>query len=365
MLAIGIGVLGSAAPRTGSLSTHPSMTPQAPAPTGRDSVSDRPPGFLLPPPSGLTNADDPKICGAHGGVGAGLACKALLPLGRLALVWEYPARTDVIGFHIYRVDGDQHALVAEQSNGAAVKAYVIDPPPEDGYAAACYAVSAFSASQESSASSPFCGAQARLAQTLSLSPTAVMSSWMGSSSSSTGVSNGSTIRRDVDNRPSVGFQHSTQKNVFGDLASNTAYRLGIYFDISPVMHRKIRSARLQLEVASTWQGKGNIGAPFPHYQARDVPSDHQSSCAAILSEGTARWWNYTEWILDSPVKSAAAQGPDISIDVTDIVNGWANDRRENFGFVLKGEDEDLTAFTERSCVTQYVPASLKLVIQYD
>ena len=355
--------MAAAAPRSELSAPRPSVErPTTPAQTDR--FSGRPALFFLPPPTGLAGADDPAICGAHGGIAAGLACKALLPLGRLALVWDYPARADVVGFHVYRVDGAQRILVADQANGAAVRAYVIDPPPADGYATACYAVSAYSTSQESAVSDAFCGAGARLTQTLTLAPIARLTTFLETNTTSSGLNNGSRVLHDTDDRPLVGDWHETDKNSFGDFAGNAAYRLGLYFDITPVMHRRIRSARLQFEVDSAWNGDGVIHAPGPHMQAADVPTDHQTSCAAVLSEGTARWWNYKDWILDSPVKSAAAQGPDIAIDVTDIVNGWANSARPNFGFVLKSDDENMAAFTEKVCVTQYVPASFQLVIQY-
>ena len=327
--------------------------------------------FVLPAPGHLGSATTPADCSAHGGFGAGLACKALLPQGRLALIWDYPAHDDVVGFHIYRVDGGQHLIVADQVNGAAGKAYVIDPPPADGYGAACYAVSAYTASEESQLSAPYCGNQARLIQTVTLTPKETLSVVRASdtTSSSPGM-NGSSKTDLVDGLAEVGFSYTTDKRKVGftvaDLAINRIHRLGLHFDIAPILHHHIVSARLEMEVVSAWASDDNIGAPWSNYPLSNfsTPTDHSTSCAATLAEGTAKWWKYTDWIKASPALPAAAQGPDVAIDATRIVDGWANDAAPNFGMVLIGEEENLSAFTEKSCVTQYDPSSFKLVIQY-
>jgi hypothetical protein len=62
-------------------------------------------------------------------------------------------------------------------------------------------------------------------------------------------------------------------------------------------------------------------------------------------------------------------GRTVSYDVKDIVIGWVNNFANNSfdfpkGFVLKGEEENLTAFTEKSCVTRYVPGSIRLEVTF-
>ncbi len=364
---LAIAVQASAAPRVGM---GPAPMDQPHTPPAKAAVSDFHPTFGLTAPTQLAQATDPSLCSAHGGFGAGLACKALLPQGRLALIWDYSGGGDVKGFHVYRVDGGQQTLVADQDNGAAVKAYVVDPPPQDGYATACYAVSAYSAVGESALSAPFCGAQARLIQSLTLSPTEAMAvGRQASISSSSPGLNGSGTTTFVDSASMVGFNYTTEKRkalvTVIDFANNSIHRLGLHFDVSPVMHRRIVSASLELEVASAWQGETNLNVPFrTSTDAGDPPTDHQTSCAAKLATGSARWWQYKDWIDASPQAPASAQGPDVSIDATRIVDGWANSALPNFGLVLIGEEENLGAFTEKSCVTSYVPTSIKLVVKY-
>jgi len=53
------------------------------------------------------------------------------------------------------------------------------------------------------------------------------------------------------------------------------------------------------------------------------------------------------------------------LDVTKIVAGWVNDPKQNFGMVLQGEEENLLAYTEKSCVTGYETNSIRLDIKYN
>ncbi len=314
--------------------------------------------FVVAPPTNLTSTNDNSVCGQHGGVGAGLACKALLPLGRLALVWDYPSQARILGYRVYRVDAGQKVRIYDQSAGAGARFYVVDPPPSDGYAGACYAVSAYSETEESALSAPFCGAQARLTQTVALAPAATLDVYRFRSSVSSSVAEHNDDATATTPNAAVGFSYTTGKSIGGDQATSTVYRYGMLFDATPVMHRKIVSAKLSFEVESAWRGDSNM-TPMT-----DAPTGHDHSCADVVAEGVAKWWKYTDWIDASPVKSAAAQGPDIALDVTDIVDGWANYAKPNLGLVLIGEEENLKAFTEKSCVSTYSQDSFRLTITY-
>ncbi len=129
----------------------------------------------LPPPSRPLAMRDPKACGPHGGLSAGLACQALLPKGGLALVWDYgPAHVD--GFRVYELPGAAApgagaamaspvmmarpaAPIATQNlrldNGSVATIVVLDPRPR-GFDGACFAVSAFLGGEESDKSPTFC-----------------------------------------------------------------------------------------------------------------------------------------------------------------------------------------------------------------
>jgi hypothetical protein len=135
----------------------------------------------LPPPWRLLAFRDPKPCASHGGLAGGLACKAILARGGLALVWEYgPAHID--GFRAYSVPSaggpaaapgrrepaSSPAVVVRQApnapiavqtarldNGSIATLIVLDPRPR-GFGSECFAVTAFAGGQESEMSPPLC-----------------------------------------------------------------------------------------------------------------------------------------------------------------------------------------------------------------
>jgi hypothetical protein len=311
---------------------------------------------MLAAPTGVTSVTDPQLCTQHGGVGAGLACKALLPQGRLAMVWNWKAgETAAAGFHIYRVDNGQRSAVGDQGNGGAVTVFIVDPPPADGYTKACYAVTAFGGGQESDLSIPYCPGGGSTVQTASLRPTVLRSSHRmnsnGPPQSDTSVSGDIT----------VGYNYVTHKaNLVGDDWSNDAWRAGLLFDVSQAVNRKIISAHLKLSVSQAWVWSGASQlVPL----ASD-PTDHSTSCAAKIAVGVDHWWNNNDWIdATTALTPGLYKGPDFSMDVTAIVSGWAN-RGTNYGFVLEGEEENFNAFTEKGCVTRYVPRAALLEVQF-
>lgn len=337
-------------------------------PSVKTSMSDARQPMTLPAPDHLASTDDPTVCTAHGGLAAGLACKALLPQGRLALVWDYPAGSNVAGFHIFRVDGGQRTLIYDQPNGAAAKAYVVDSPPQGGYASACYAVTAYNVTDESASSTPFCGGQARTVQTLTLAP----QYWRvatGHHFKDTHLGNSENSGRDGQaaqtGQPTVGYSYATHKTVYGDKSLNLVDRLGLKFDVAALVgaNKRIVSARLQMTVDSAWTGSDSV---FDTSYNPHPPSEHRTSCAAKIGDGISYWENYADWI-ESTVEASpgVVNGPSLSLDVTRFVNAWVNQAHPNYGLVLQGEEENLDAFTEQSCWTTYVPGSIRLQIQYD
>jgi len=216
------------------------------------------PVFTLAPPTNVTSTTDVQVCTQYGGFGVGLACKALLPQGRLALVWNWKAQpVRVSGFHIYRVDGyGGRLLVGTQANGPNSTAWVVDPPPPDGYAGACYAVTVYGSGQESPLSAPYCGGPGATVQTISLKPTTLRSS------SVNGGSGAAQYDPSYAGETLVGYSYATQKgNVTGDISWNAAFRAALLFDVTPVLHRKIIAARLHLTVMQTWDWSGGSTMP--------------------------------------------------------------------------------------------------------
>ncbi len=339
----------------------PSAQTHAPAAVPGDTLDGKarfPLASLDPPaPTNLTNTNNYAQCTQHGGFGAGLACKSLLPLGRLALVWSYVAgHASVTGFHVYRVDGGQRSLVSSQANGPGVTVFIVDPPPPGGYAGACYAVSAYGGGAEGDLSSPFCAGSGGVVRTLMLAPQQNRGI-QRSHVKKTGVNPDDEFVNESEANQ-VGYFYETQKDpVLGDRSVDTAYRLGLLFDASPLNGRTIISARLKMSVDSTW-----IDAPFP--EPANV-SDHHTSCAGKIGVGIDRWWTHSDWIENSIMASPGRfQGPGVSMDVTPIVRMWSSGQ-PNFGVVLQAEEENFGAFTEASCLTSYVPGSFALEVQYE
>ena len=308
-------------------------------------------------PTGVTSTTDVQVCSQHGGFGFGLACKALLPQGRLVLVWRYATTlAPVTGFHVWRVDGGAHALVADQSGGADATGVVLDAPPPGGYAGACYALSAYGGGAEGALSAPFCAGAGGVVQTLVLRP--LQNRSIGRFHTvMTGVNPEDKFDNEVEANQ-VGYIYETQKDaITGDRSVAAASRLGLLFDAAPLAGRTIVSARLKLSVQDAW-----IDAPFT---GPENVTDHHTSCAGKIAVGIDRWWTNTDWIDDAVVVSPGRyQGPDVAMDVTPIVRQWASGQ-PNFGLVLQGEEENFAAFTEASCLTSYTPGSYELDVEYE
>jgi hypothetical protein len=309
----------------------------------------------LSTPTDLTSTTNPQVCSQHGGgFGAGLACKAELGTGAMALVWRQSSGGGILGYHIYRVDRGR-APVADQVNGPEVTFKTVPSPPSG----ACYAVSAFSAVGESGLSSAYCPGGGSTLQTVALRPRAVMTSFQQRSDDQ------AVIRNEGDSgKLWVGYNYNTTKapQPIGDSFWNDVYRGGLWFDLGAVGHRRIVSARLRLTVDSAWVWSGSGAQIMP--SRGDYPTDHHSSCVAKIATGIDYWWNHADPFTGSVVFTPGLQnGPDVAWDVTPIVAAWANGE-PNFGFVLEGEEENLAAFTEKGCATRFNPASAALEIQY-
>ncbi|HZR70550.1 MAG TPA: hypothetical protein VFB01_16020 [Burkholderiales bacterium] len=344
-----LGAAKAAPAQVSAVKTPPAQTsamghpkgPQPPVPMGMAGKL----GVLVGPPTNVTSTVDPKTCADHGGLGGGLACTALLPQGRMALVWSWSgAAAD--GFNVYRVDGGQQVRTGRQANGKEATVYIVDPVPAGGYAGKCYAVSAYRGSDESPLSAPFCTDGGNVVQTavITVGHARAVGQWKDSDGGG-GVTDGGSY--------AVGYWDLTFTHALGDNHSNTFDRLALFFDTSAVSHRKIYGARLKLTVDSTIVGEG----PFQF--------DHYTSCASRIGTGLDRWWNHGDWIQASEVLAPGRyQGPDVALDVTKIVQQWAQFPDANFGLVLMGENEDLSAFLYRACQTTYDPTRISLEVEF-
>ncbi len=136
------------------------------------------------------------------------------------------------------------------------------------------------------------------------------------------------------NTPLVGFIHKTDKSFFGDSFYNLSSRVGMYFDLSALAGRKVRSAFLKLQVSQTiFDPAYQITMPF--------------SCAEAIGIATDYWWTYSGPLgnvdFSQGTNTGIHLGPNVAIDVTGIVAVWVMGGRTNYGFILRNKDEDLNA----------------------
>ena len=347
---------------TGSLSSQV-VRRQLPPTTQRQAVEqpvqathrriELPPSFSslrLRAPSGIQTTVDQTVCSQHGGFAVGLVCHALLPKGRIALVWNPPASpaAQVSGYKIYRVDSGINTLVYTQNNGHDITAWVVDPLPAGGYDGACFAVSAYGTLRESPLSGTVCTSSGQSIQAATFAPVQYTSSQAYHSS-------------DFDARNStaaigelVGFEFQTEKSLTGDKYFNSIDQTALLFDLSSLTNKRIVSAHLRMSVDTTLEGSGNT-----------PPTNHDSSCIDKIAVGKARWWKYPNDYADADIVQQGVRqvGPDVSMDVTRIVQGWMTGV-PNFGIVLIGPEDDLNVFTEKACHTSYDVQSTQLVVLY-
>jgi hypothetical protein len=363
------------APATAPKTTLPSMTPAQnvprPAP-GSAVMHGTHRRLVLAPPTGLTETSDYATCTAHGGLGAGLACKASLPKGGMALVWSY-ASTKISGFHVYQVQigsgpgGVTRTLAGSQDNGAGATIFILDGAPPGGYfqdlsgAIRCYSVTAYSGDTESDylAGGAYCGTNHLPMQTVSLKPY-----WR-----SAGLQNIAKQPETSYNpgRQLVGYNYSTDKadGLGADSYTDDALRTGLMFDLGGLRAAHIVSARLRMEVNRTWNGS----FLYAREAVSGVATDHSTSCIAKIFQAKTRWWKPeagNDWIDEGAMVQmpGGADGPDVTFDLTKLVRSWASEEVENRGLVLEGAEENLKAFTEAGCMTEYVPDSTVLEVTY-
>jgi hypothetical protein len=102
-----------------------------------------------------------------------------------------------------------------------------------------------------------------------------------------------------------------------------------------------------------------------HVLASQVGTAHDTawSCATAVGIAFDTWWQSQSWINGEfgDVNPGRVHGPDVALDVTKIVAEWASGRVSNYGFVLKGESEDMGAFKNDVCVSTVAIPSLEVV----
>jgi hypothetical protein len=301
---------------------------------------------VLPVPSGFNYTVDLQECTRHGGLGGGLACSALLPKGRMALVWN-PVSDNVDGYNIYRVDNGQHIKVGRQANGKDVTVYIVDPVPQDGYQGKCYAVTSYKGTNESSASQAYCANGGSTVQTVTLLPGQIRS-----------ITHLKTVtpggNRETEADPgvfSVGYYSRNETHWIGDISVNSYTLSALWFDSAVFANKTVRTAKLRLTVSDT---------------TLTDRVDSRTSCVTKIGFGLEEWWGKSRWIDDTEgVVSGVYIGPTVALDVTPIVQRWARAPYDNYGMVLHGEFENPNRFTNDKCYTVYDPTRIQLVVEYN
>ena len=236
------------------------------------------------------------------------------------------------GFKIYRVDGGRDDLIAKQPFENTRVSEI--PKPADGsYIGKCYAVTAYNALAESSASAPYCVGMVAPAFHTVLRP----------------IQSGSRYRWHrranfpTEGTPScsqlcVGWNHDAANGTDFGWQSATAWRSYLLF--SPAAIRGIHATRATLKLRNSGD----------------------SGCVDKVSMALADWWDNTSWIdgafghESSPPTAETSSGA--TFDVTLAVWLWASGQEPNYGFVITGRDEDTGANDTTHCVSQFNPSAV-------
>lgn len=315
---------------------------------------------VIAAPTKLSYTTNPTECGSHLGPIVSLACGPMLSKGGVLLFWEWAACKDstcvqqVSGFHIYHqiggASGNAGGVVVHTS-GLATPIKSVDNPDvlyvflDSAHPDECFQATAYQGAAESDASSVMCLphnlALGGSSVTLQPAATEVRSSHKGIIYS-TGVSLAvGDVHADNEElgKIHVGYSYNTEKS-HSDTATNDLYRAAFAFDLSQLQGKAIQTATLHLHVQAS-----KLGMP--------QQANYNTSCARQLGLGTSEWWYNTAWPDGDFLWDLSAHGPDIQVDVTDTVRGWVQLGKPSYGFVLKGGDENLMAFTEDSCESNY------------
>jgi hypothetical protein len=316
---------------------------------------------LVPVPTGMGITHDTPTCTAHGGIGGGFACTAGLQAGFLALVWNCQG-CKVDGYRLYRVDGGRHDAIPSSgayANDATVTLALIDPQGAN-LNGRCYAITAYKGSNESTLSNWACAGAGSVATTVTLQPTHTLH-WKHSRDSRTiGWTHDPTDA--YDSKLYVGYGDHYGPDLLGDYYSDEFDRSGMVFDLSSLAGHPISKAVLKLSALSSWHDYNNTDWQHPWYLSALSPE----ACVAVVDLATDRWWQNND--LNSSVSylsSGGYMGPDFSIDVTTAISNWMGyQSSSDFGFVLRGDDEnDLWhGNTNHVCMTQL--QSVSLVVTY-
>lgn len=299
---------------------------------------------LAPPdaPTGLKVTNNEQECGLHG---YGIACPIAMQAGDKILVWCWgqagcngPASTSqgVKAFNVYEVDNGKHVRltsVPPDSGGNIPTASAVDTP-QGGFTNQCYAATVvMSDNRESGRSNVVC----------------LGSGTVGNVSDNYGPTD-STIRS----------QSSQYGNVPFRADCNTQMCVGWHHDQSSIIAPNIIPIWWYADNVRAYYRFDQLGAISGHYIASAtltvIPTQGRVDCFSALAAADTDWRNNPNTYIGgnfNPPAGTLAGG----MDVTDIVRAWVSGNTPNYGFVLRGSNENLVAESSE-CRTELGNATL-------
>lgn len=324
-------------------------------------------------------------------------CGTAVTQGSLQLIWDETDKS-ATGYQVYELGGGGHKLL-----GTSTARYYLVKRPAEGYANLCFAVEASVGSRSSADSAHYCYAPGATAVTRSFTPshTVTQIAW----TSPPGVAcNGLTVNApepgsfffqgaDKDygsaftaffpwltNEPST----SGQVGVGGVYAGNEAALMrvdvhsgtftivnctvvqgqrltaqihalgGAAFNLGALVHRKLYSASLTLNVSQTVKLTSN-----------KATVSNGGWCPIFIGAANREWWlsplgNLT---YNSAGRILAVSQPAAPIDVTALVSAWASVRyANNYGFIVAGTlPASAVPVVSNACLTKFSSPSLHVV----
>jgi hypothetical protein len=227
-------------------------------------------------------------------------------------------------------------LVATRPNKGVTLFDIPKPPGGKGYAGNCFAVTAYAGSRESKPSAPFCAGGDNVAKTATFTPVRQLS----------------ISRHTYDNheRPPI---NNTQRGygvvgynyyaIGGGIAADASFawisRYAMLFDVRSLMGRRLFEAHVTLNVQA---------AP-----------DTRPDCTNSVGFGTSDWWTegWPDGTFGTP--SMTLLNNQLKIELTNTVSNWMAGRF-NQGIILRNNDENLYAFTQKRCETRYTNPILSI-----
>ena len=295
-------------------------------------------------PTNLKQTTNEQDCGAHG---FGFGCPIAMSNGYLVLVWCWqpagcnPASTsqNIKAFNVYEVDNGKHSVVDNvnpDNAGNLPTAGAVSTPP-GGFANQCYAVTAvMSNGQESFRSNVVClgnGTVGNVTDSYQSTATAIRSQ----SSQYGGV----PFRADCNTPMCVGWHHDQSSIIAPNIIPIWWYadnvRAYYRFDgLNSIKGRYIASATLTV-----------------------IPVSGSLNCFSAIAAADTDWTQVQNTYIGgnflAPSGSLAG-----GLDVTAFVRAWVAGGTPNYGFVLRGSNENLVAESSE-CRTELGTATLTVV----